>query len=334
MTDPKFSDEEIKEFASDFERYLTVRRRTDVHYDIQEVRIRTEARFRQMPKDFQEYGKGLRKLEASLKNKVQKSLNGIPIYNKFFSRVYGVGPLISGWIVGKTMIRFAKISKSDFQKAVDYLDAPDEVRAEMEIKDFLRLSRSQVDLAQKTKDGNYLYPTIRGIGAFDTVSKYWKWWGLHVTEEGRRPRRKRGETLEYDSSLRMFSSRIGTSFKRLGKFKKTGLPTFYNRIYTSYKRRLFDNPRMVKIKGKKVLSPAFKDIIETPKICPYYTDQYCSKGPCKGHLDDMAISYAVKVFLSHVWEQWRILEGLPVRQPYALEKLGHRTYIDWEPDRE
>jgi len=327
MTDPKFSDE-------DFEKYLTIRRLVDIHYDLQDVRIRTEARLRQMPKESELYGGTVRKLEASIKGRVQNSLNGIPIYNRFFSRVYGVGPLISGWIIGKTMIKFELISKKKFQAAVDYLDAPDEVRADMENKDFLRLSRNQVRLAQKTKDGNYLYPTIRGIGAFDTVSKYWAWWGLHVTEEGRRSRRKRGETLDYDSSLRMFGSRIGTSFKRLGKFKKTGLPTFYNRIYTSYKRRLFDNPRMVRVNGEKMLSPAFKDIIETPKICPYYTDQYCSKGPCKGHLDRMAISYAVKVFLSHVWEQWRMLEGLPVRQPYALEKLGHRTYIDWEPDKE
>ena len=326
MTDLKISDE-------DFERYLKIRRLVDVHYDLQDVRIRTESRLRQMPKESELYGGTVRKLEASLKGNVQKSLQGIPVYEKFFSRVYGVGPLISGWIIGKTMIKFEGISKEDFQYAIDYLDAPDEVRANIESKDFLRLNRNQVRLAQKTKDGNYIYPTIRGIGAFDTVSKYWAWWGLHVTEEGRRPRRKRGETLDYDSSLRMFSSRIGTSFKRLGKFKKTGLPTFYNRMYTSYKRRLFANPRYVRVKGEKVLSPAFKDIIETPEICPHYTDQYCSKGPCKGHLDSMAISYAVKVFLSHVWEQWRMLEGLPVRQPYAVDKLD-RTYIDWEPDRD
>lgn len=327
MTHPKFSDE-------DFERYLTVRRRVDVHYDIQDVRIRTEARLRQMPKDSKLYGGSLRKLEANLKKDVLESLSGIPIYEKFFSKVYGVGPLISGWTIGKTMIKFERTSKKDFQDAVDYLDAPEEAKADMENEDLLRLSRTQMRLAQKTKDGDYLYPMIRGIGAFDTVSAYWAWWGLHVTEEGRRPRRKRGEVIDYDSSLRMFSHRIGASFKKLGKNKKTGAPTFYNKIYTGYKRRLFDNPRFANINGKKVLSPAFKDIIKKPEICPYYTDQYCSKHPCKGHLDRMAISYAVKVFLSHVWEQWRILEGLPVRKPYALDKLGHRTYIDWEPDRE
>ncbi len=321
------------EDPSDFELYLNMRRLVDVFYDLQEVRIRTTARLRQMPQDSELYGASLRKLESTIKQNIQTNLSSIPIYNEFFSRVYGIGPLISGYIIGKTMIRFDNISAKDLQANIDYRDAPEEVKGDLEIP-VPPLSLTQIRLAQKTKAGNYLYPTRRGIGAFDTVSKYWAWWGLHVGANGRRPRRARGETLSFDANLRMFAFRVGTSFKRLGKSKKTGKPTFYNELYTGYKRRLFDNPRSVSVNGKKVLSPPFKEIIENPEICPYHTVQYCSKKPCKGHLDSMAISYAVKIFLSHVWEQWRILEGLPVRQPYALEKLGHQTYIDWEPDRE
>lgn len=33
----------------------------------------------------------------------------------------------------------------------------------------------------------------------------------------------------------------------------------------------------------------------------------------------------MKVFLQHFWERWRTLDGLPVREPYVLEKLGHTT---------
>jgi len=36
----------------------------------------------------------------------------------------------------------------------------------------------------------------------------------------------------------------------------------------------------------------------------------------------------VKLFLSHLWEVWRRLEGLPVRKPYAIEYLGHSTIIE------
>lgn len=45
----------------------------------------------------------------------------------------------------------------------------------------------------------------------------------------------------------------------------------------------------------------------------------------KMHRHLAAIRKMVKIFLSHLWERWRILEGLPTRTPFALEKLGHTT---------
>ena len=33
----------------------------------------------------------------------------------------------------------------------------------------------------------------------------------------------------------------------------------------------------------------------------------------------------IKVFLSHMWMQWRERENLPIRQLYVHEKLGHTT---------
>ncbi len=38
------------------------------------------------------------------------------------------------------------------------------------------------------------------------------------------------------------------------------------------------------------------------------------------HLD--ATRYMVKMFLLELWKQWRTIEGLPVRESYAVEKLG------------
>lgn len=35
----------------------------------------------------------------------------------------------------------------------------------------------------------------------------------------------------------------------------------------------------------------------------------------------------IKVWISHLWEVWRKLEGLPVRNIYAQDKLGHTHYI-------
>jgi transposase len=36
-----------------------------------------------------------------------------------------------------------------------------------------------------------------------------------------------------------------------------------------------------------------------------------------------AMRKMAKVFLAHLWERWRTLEGLPVREPYAHDRLNH-----------
>jgi len=43
----------------------------------------------------------------------------------------------------------------------------------------------------------------------------------------------------------------------------------------------------------------------------------------KMHCHNAAIGKAAKVFLSHLWQVWRQLEGLPMRELFAVEKLGH-----------
>jgi hypothetical protein len=45
-----------------------------------------------------------------------------------------------------------------------------------------------------------------------------------------------------------------------------------------------------------------------------------------GHKHNAALRKMVKLWLSHLWEAWRELEGLPTRPPYALEYLKHNTH--------
>ena len=47
----------------------------------------------------------------------------------------------------------------------------------------------------------------------------------------------------------------------------------------------------------------------------------------KLHRHNAAMGKMIKVWLSHLWEVWRKLEGLPVRNIYAQDKLGHNHYI-------
>jgi len=43
----------------------------------------------------------------------------------------------------------------------------------------------------------------------------------------------------------------------------------------------------------------------------------------KAHVHAAALRKMIKVFLSHLWARWRELEGLPTRELYVIEKLGH-----------
>lgn len=44
------------------------------------------------------------------------------------------------------------------------------------------------------------------------------------------------------------------------------------------------------------------------------------------HIHAMAIRYAVKQFLRHMWVEWRTLEGLPVSEPYEVAYLGRNPH--------
>lgn len=56
------------------------------------------------------------------------------------------------------------------------------------------------------------------------------------------------------------------------------------------------------------------------------------KGPVlekikRGRAIKMARRKMVKIFLSHLWVQWRKIDGLPVTKPYVFDIKGHSDYI-------
>ena len=44
-----------------------------------------------------------------------------------------------------------------------------------------------------------------------------------------------------------------------------------------------------------------------------------------GHRHNAAMRKVVKLWLSHLWEAWREMEGLPTRSPWIIEYGGHTT---------
>lgn len=48
----------------------------------------------------------------------------------------------------------------------------------------------------------------------------------------------------------------------------------------------------------------------------------------KLHVHHAAMGNMIKLFLAHLWERWRRLEGLPIRQAYCAEYQGHTSLSD------
>lgn len=64
------------------------------------------------------------------------------------------------------------------------------------------------------------------------------------------------------------------------------------------------------------------------KIYDAARDYYASNRPdwTKAHQHNAAMRKMIKVWLAHLWEVWRTLEGKPVRNLYVNEQLGHEHY--------
>jgi hypothetical protein len=149
-----------------------------------------------------------------------------------------------------------------------------------------------------------------GIEHFRTVSQMWAFAGLDV-RDGKAPRRIRGQKLTFNSELRsILLGRIAPAFLKA----KGG----YWRFYNQEKRKLTE--RFLK-EGKRVL-PASK--LPTLKGKKYEPDNVISEG----HLHAMTRRKMIKLFVAHLFEEWRKANDLPEdRKAYVIDILKHPDYI-------
>ena len=83
-----------------------------------------------------------------------------------------------------------------------------------------------------------------------------------------------------------------------GSFVKRGKKSFYYGIYRDNKKSDKElHPKKLVIDGKTFWNP--------------------------GHFHNRAFRVIIKIFLDHLWQEWRKLEGLPVTKPYAATILHH-----------
>ncbi len=138
----------------------------------------------------------------------------------------------------------------------------------------------------------------------DTISAVWKFAGFSV-EDGKAPRREKGAKTTYNSRLRTMCWRLGESLMRAqGKF------------YDYYVAQKAQYVARYQAEGKKIVPATALPKVNGKK---QETDSYISEG----HIHNMALRKMIKLFLALLWISWRTELGLPVREPYSSEKLGH-----------
>jgi hypothetical protein len=134
------------------------------------------------------------------------------------------------------------------------------------------------------------------------TSSFWKYAGLDVINGEGRTAKKRHQIVErYITKDKHIAYRMSLTFcpflkaKLLGvlmdSFIKCGRDSSkYNTIYYDIKERYHNDPK------------------------------HSSKSD--GHIHKMSKRYAIKIFLADLWVAMREMEGLPVSNPYAEDKLG------------
>lgn len=86
----------------------------------------------------------------------------------------------------------------------------------------------------------------------------------------------------------------------------------------AYNKRLKITVRLVGESFIKSNSP-YRLIYDNAKV------RYDGRDWTPLHIHNAALRKMCKIFLSHLWERWRIMRGLPTRMAYVHEELGHET---------
>lgn len=156
------------------------------------------------------------------------------------------------------------------------------------------------------------------------ISSLWKFCGYAVVD-GHAPKKVKGSKLEYNSQLRSMCWRLGTSLmKARGKFYDYYLKEKekYQEKYTNQGIKIMPTP-----KGRFCPNCAKEVKLKAGKYCPTCGGPLAHKEEkgviFEGHLHNMALRKCIKMFLSCLWLSWREAEGLPITNPYAIDKLGH-----------
>jgi len=171
-----------------------------------------------------------------------------------------------------------------------------------------------------------LISVIDPISEVEKPSSLWKYAGQDVVD-GKAPKRVRGQKVTWNPFFRTLCWKLGDSFVKAGGY--------YRKVYDKARAKedskapfkvpiehvqgylLAENVGNIKkgeMIGRENISKFRKQAKGREEVLVTLTDL---------HKYNRAKRKAVKLFIAHLWAIWRDLDGLSVRVPYVVEKLGH-----------
>jgi len=268
------------------------------YYDMQEVRISTKNRIRDIIR---------KKAEGIAFDAVEEKKE-----DRDFKKKYTDKQLFNMW---DDLLKKKEITEYEYKYVqMCWKLADDSEKIEDKYKDrmleYVSQENTYVEFLKK----------VRGIGPvisanllkefgtcsqYDTVSALWCHTGNHVNGDGRAPKRHKGQ--KFDPPLRTFTWKISNNLMKQNK----GL---YRKYYDDAKRRY--------------LNRVYPDgELEAKYGKPYKKEDTKLS---KGHAHNMALRVMRKVFLAHYYGCAREMADLDTRETYVKEKLGHKGVTTWK----
>ena len=268
------------------------------------------------------------RMEREIQARVRAMVEDHPLWTRWLVNVYGVGPCIAGgliaWVEGP---HYEPVEESRLAWARE------------QGWDLVQGSAFKAAEQAGEEGRDQWYRVRHGIGAFDTVSKFWTFCGLGLDKKGIPQHRQAGRRANWSDQMKLLAFKAGESFVRVGRG--------YRKLYDEHKAVLLARPPerrnlsddLYWLRGRVVMEEIrhARGVVPTGTIlteriveklrtlCPTETTILLGWRP--KHVDMQAKRWIAKKFLADVWWRWREILGLPVEPPWVIAKGGHKTVI-------
>ncbi len=170
--------------------------------------------------------------------------------------------------------------------------------------------------------------TFIDIKRAESISALWKYAGYAVVN-GVAERPKKGEKLAFNMELKTMCYRVGAALLKAHALASASKAKVGTKFGYFYEKCLEQEKRKFEAQGKTVLPT--EEWVKTSKKAEHPENLVSEY-----YVHNRAVRRMIKLFLACLWMYWREAEGLPLRDPYALDKMDHTTLITPEEmvDRE